>query len=61
MWLCAHFIDMFVCLFVVFFGYPGVFQDGRDLNAICASPRILHFVHSFVLAFFPCELRLLFV
>ena len=61
MWLFAHFIDMFVCLFVVFFGYSGVFQDGRDLNAICASPRILHFVHSFVLAFFPCELRLLFI
>ena len=54
-----HFTTMFVAC--CFFWYPGVFQDGRDLNAICASPRILHFVHGFVLAFFPCELRLLFI
>ena len=57
------FFTSLICLFACccFFWYPGVFQDGRDLNAICASPRILHFVHGFVLAFFPCELRLLFI
>ena len=52
-----------ICLFACccFFWYPGVFRDGRDLNAICVSPRILHFVLGFAVAFFPCELRLLFI
>ena len=39
-WVLFH--DIF--LLFLFFSYPGVFQDGCDLNAICASLRILHFV-----------------
>ena len=45
-------MDVVVCsryiLLFLFFSYPGVFQDGRNLNAICASLRILHFVHGYL-------------